>query len=92
MSVAELKQLCKEEWAKFSSQKLISSYRKHLVALPAIAIRDSYFLFTIQFRPFFLITCMRIYSNYCTTNYPEKQSLLSLTLKGLRTGNGHGRV
>ncbi len=37
-SVAELKQLCKEEWAKIPPQRcerLIASYRKHLIAVVA---------------------------------------------------------
>ncbi len=37
-SVAELKQFCKEEWAKIPPQRckrLIGSYRKHLIAVVA---------------------------------------------------------
>ncbi len=37
-NVAELKQFCKEEWAKIPPQRcerLIASYRKHLIAVDA---------------------------------------------------------
>ncbi len=37
-NVAELKQFCKEEWAKIPPQRcerLIASYRKHLIAVAA---------------------------------------------------------
>ncbi len=37
-NMAELKQLCKEEWAKIPPQRcetLIANYRKHLIAVVA---------------------------------------------------------